>query len=86
MNLVSIFKLFAPEYSVELFHNRYSVSLRKSLKLHKIEFLRRTGTDDVLQLVQINKLEAKIRRLEATVESQKAEIQRLTKSQQDSTY
>ena len=30
--------MLAPEYSVELIHNRYPVSLRKPLKLHKFEF------------------------------------------------
>ncbi|MBL7188670.1 MAG: hypothetical protein ISS70_20285 [Phycisphaerae bacterium] len=35
------------------------------------------GNQDVLQLVQVNKLETKCRQLEATVEAQKAEIEQL---------
>jgi len=37
------------------------------------------GAEDVLQLVQVNKLEAQVRRLEANVETQATEIERLRK-------
>ncbi|MEA3226810.1 MAG: hypothetical protein U9Q07_12745 [Planctomycetota bacterium] len=40
------------------------------------------GSQDVLQLVQVNKLETRIRQLEATVEAQKIEIEQLETAKQ----
>jgi outer membrane murein-binding lipoprotein Lpp len=41
------------------------------------------GTQDVMQLVQVNKLETQVRQLESTVEAQKIEIEQLKTARQE---